>query len=110
MTDAQFEQYLVRRNRPGELEDGLLWLQHGMFSKLRYDDYLAIFDRYFTAEHIALAVSPPALRYRRSHPTAWRELTQRFDERDLLTYAMTVWLRPKPVSAAFVNERIEAAA
>lgn len=110
MTDAQFEQYLVARNRPGEIEDGLLWLRNGMFSKLRYDDYLAIFDRYFTPEHVVLAVSPAALRYQRQQPERWRALRQRFDDRDLLTYAMTVWLRPKPNAVHVSAARIEVAA
>jgi hypothetical protein len=35
------------------------------------------------------------MRYKRSHPTEWRALTARYAERDLLTFSMTVWMRPK---------------
>jgi SAM-dependent methyltransferase len=95
MTDAQLEDYLVARAIPIEMEDGLRWLRNGMFSRLRYDDYLAIFRRHFDLDHVVLAVSQDALRYKRTHPAAWAALTQRFDERDLLTFSMTAWMRPK---------------
>ncbi len=95
MTDAQLEQYLVARNIPVELDDGLVWLRNGMFSRLRYDEYLAIFRRHFDIAHLQITVSQDALRYKRAHPAAWAALTERIAERDLLTYAMTVWMRPR---------------
>ncbi|MBI5284580.1 MAG: class I SAM-dependent methyltransferase [Chloroflexi bacterium] len=100
MTDEQLDAYLVARGIPVEMEDGLRWLRNGMFSRLRYDDYLAIFKRHFDLDHVVLAVSPPALRYRRAHPEAWAALTRRFAEKDLLTFSMTVWMRPRPHAAA----------
>jgi hypothetical protein len=65
MTDEQLDAYLVARGIPLEMEDGLRWLRNGMFSRLRYDDYLAVFKRHFDLDHLVLAVSPPALRYKR---------------------------------------------
>ena len=116
MTDEQLDAYLVARGIPLEMEDGLRWLRNGMFSRLRYDDYLAIFRRHFDLDHVVLAVSPPALRYKRAHPEAWAALTRRFEEKDLLTFSMTVWMRPRPratassASVALVRAGAEAAA
>jgi hypothetical protein len=66
-----------------------------MFSRLTYDEHLAIFRRHFDIDHLMLTVSQDALRFRRTHPAAWAALTGRYPERDLLTFAMTVWMRPK---------------
>jgi SAM-dependent methyltransferase len=96
MTDDEFEAYLLARAIPFEMEDGLHWMRHGMFSRLRYNEYLAIFRRHFDLDHLVLAVSPPALRYKRAHPDAWAALTRHVAEEDLLTFSMTVWMRPKP--------------
>jgi len=96
MSDEQFEHYLVARGIPTEMEDGLVWLRNGMFSRLRYTDYLEIFKRHCQIEHLVLAVSQPALRYKREHPHEWRALTKRYAEEDLLTFSITVWLRPRP--------------
>jgi SAM-dependent methyltransferase len=96
MSDAQLEAYLVARDIAVERDDGLLWLRNGMFSRLRYDEYLAIFEGHFDIAHLQVAVSQPALRYKRAHPAAWAALTARFAERDLITHAITVWMRPLP--------------
>jgi hypothetical protein len=61
-------------------------------------------------EHVTLAVSPPAMRFRRERPSEWRYLTARYDEADLLTYAMTVWLRPLPVALSSRRRQRGAAA
>ncbi len=98
MSDEQFERYLVARGIRSEMEDGLLWLRNGMFSRLRYTDYLEIFKRHCQIEHLVLAVSQPALRYKRAHPAEWLALTRRFAEEDLLTFSITVWLRPKSLT------------
>lgn len=95
MPDAQLEAYLVARDIPIERDDGLLWLRSGMFSRLRYDEYLAIFRRQFEIVHLQVAVSQAGLRYQRAHPAAWAALRARFAERDLLTHAITVWMRPR---------------
>ena len=116
MTDEQLDAYLVARGIPFEMSDGLHWLRNGMFSRMRYDDYLTIFKRHFDLEHVVLAVSPPALRYKRAYPEAWAALTRRFAEKDLLTFAMTVWMRPKPRAPSLsgaatpIREGAEAAA
>jgi SAM-dependent methyltransferase len=107
MSDAQLEQYLLARDIPIELNDGLVWLRNGMFSRLRYDEYLATFRQYFEIAHLQITVSQDALRYQRAHPAAWTALTRRFAERDLLTYAMTVWMRPLGVSQSAVAPIIE---
>jgi SAM-dependent methyltransferase len=99
MTDEQLMRYLEARGIPSEIEDGLRWLRHGMFSRLRYEEYLDIFRRHFALEHVTLGVSQPALRYRRERPLEWAALTRRFAERDLLTFSMTVWMRPLQADA-----------
>jgi SAM-dependent methyltransferase len=96
MTDDEFEAYLLARAIPCEMEEGLHWMRNGMFSRLRYNDYLSIFRRHFDVDHLVLAVSQPALRYKRAHPDAWAGLTRRVAEEDLLTFSMTAWMRPKP--------------
>lgn len=98
MSDEQFERYLVARGIPSEMEDGLVWLRDGMFSRLRYTDYIEIFKRHCQIEHLVLAVSQPALRHKRAHATEWLALTRRFAEEDLLTFSITVWLRPRAVT------------
>jgi SAM-dependent methyltransferase len=103
MSDEQLERYLEARAIPSEVDDGLLWLRSGMFSRLRYTDYAEIFKRYYAIEHMTIAVSGPAMRYRRAHAAEWRALTQRFDEADLLTFSMTVWMRPKVPSARVID-------
>jgi SAM-dependent methyltransferase len=103
MSDEQLERYLVARGIPSEIEDGLLWLRHGMFSRLCYADYVEIFRRYFAIEHMVLAVSGPGIRYKRAHAEEWRALSDRFDEADLLTFSMTVWMRPKAPSAQIID-------
>jgi len=99
MTDAQFEAYLVERAIPYEQGEALAWLRNGMFSRLTYDEYVATFERNFHVEHLTLAVSPQALAYKRNNPEAWRSLCARYEERDLLTFGATVWLRPKKSAA-----------
>jgi SAM-dependent methyltransferase len=94
MTSGDLEQYLDRRGIASEIEDGLLWLREGMFSRLRYAEYIEIFKRHCAIEHLTLAVSQSALRYRREHGAEWRALRQRYAEEDLLTFSITVWMRP----------------
>lgn len=100
MTDAELERYFVGRAIPSELEDGLVWLRNGMFSRLTYDDYLAAFSPRFDLEHVTLAVSPAALAYKRAHPAEWRALSARYAERDLLTFSMTAWMRKPAIPRA----------
>jgi ubiquinone/menaquinone biosynthesis C-methylase UbiE len=95
MSDGEFDRYLAERNIPLEEEEARHWLRNGMFSRLRYDDYLAIFKRHFDLEHVVIGVSQDALRYRRQDAARWSELTRRYAEKDLLTFSMTVWMRPK---------------
>lgn len=109
MDDGDLERYLATRGIPSEMEDGLTWLRNGMFSRLRYREYVEIFRRHFEIEHLAIAVSPPALRYRREHVREWRSLTSRIAEEDLLTYSATVWMRPKPTPVVSIRARVEAA-
>jgi SAM-dependent methyltransferase len=106
MSDEQLERYLVARDIPSEADDGLLWLRNGMFSRLRYSDYVEIFKRHCAIEHLVLAVSQPALRHKRAHPAEWRALTSRFAEEDLLTFSITVWLRPQGRAFPSVAESV----
>jgi SAM-dependent methyltransferase len=99
MSDAQLERYIERRGIASEIDDGLLWLRHGMFSRLRYREYVSILKRHCVIEHLVLAVSQPALRYRREHGAEWRALTARYAEEDLLTFSITVWMRPRVITS-----------
>jgi SAM-dependent methyltransferase len=104
MSDEQLEHYLVARGIPSEIEDGLLWLRNRMFSKLRYAEYVEIFKRHFGIEKLVLAVSQPALRYKRTHRAEWRALTAHYAEEDLLTFSITIWMSPKPVAARRIDQ------
>jgi hypothetical protein len=95
MSDEQFQAYLSARGIQTELEEGAFWLRNNMFSRLRYDEYLAIFKLHFELDHVVLAVSADARQYKRAHPSEWAALRQRHAERELLTYGMTVWMRPR---------------
>jgi SAM-dependent methyltransferase len=95
MSDEQFQAYLSARGIQTELEEGAFWLRNNMFSRLRYDEYLAIFKSRFELDHVVLAVSADAQQYKRAHPSEWAALRERHAERDLLTYGMTVWMRPR---------------
>lgn len=110
LSDADLERYLVARRIPMEMEDGLVWLRNGMFSRMRYRDYVEIFRRHFDMQHLTLGVSQPALRYRRQHPEEWRALTARYAEEDLLTFSATVWMRPKQSRAVAARASAEVAA
>jgi SAM-dependent methyltransferase len=105
MDDTRFEAYLVERAIPYEQHEALFWLRNGMFSRLTYDEYVEIFRRYFDIAHLTLAVSPQALAYKRSNPEAWRALCARYEERDLLTFGCTAWLRPRPSVRASEDHR-----
>ncbi len=95
MPEDEFVRYLERRGIPYEREEALFYLRHGMFSRWTYRQYLEAFRRHFEMDHVTLHVSPQALAFRRRHPDVWRALTARYDEEDLLTFAATVWMRPK---------------
>lgn len=99
MTEGEFVRYLERRGIPYERDEALFYLRHGMFSGWTYRQYLECFRRYFEMHHVILHVSPRALAFRKRHPEAWRALTARFAEEDLLTFAATVWMRPKAPDA-----------
>lgn len=105
MTKAQFAAYIEARGIAYEHEEALHWLRHDMFSRATYNEYLAAFRRYFHLEHITLAVSPQALRFKRQHPDAWASLRERWSEQDLSTFAMTAWLRAKPKAIAEAERR-----
>ncbi len=95
MSDDEFAAYLERRRVPYERDEALFYLRHGLFSRWTYRQYLECFRRHFDVHHVILHVSPRALSFARAHPDLWRELTERFAEEDLLTFAATVWLRPR---------------
>lgn len=107
MDDARFDAYLVERAIPYEQGEALFWLRNGMFSRQTYDEYVQIFRRYFDIEHLVLAVSPQALAYKRNNPEAWRSLLARYEERDLLTFGCTAWLRPKRPVGALADDRLQ---
>jgi SAM-dependent methyltransferase len=94
MADSELRSYLERRGSDLERDEGLFYLQHGMFSRLTCAEYLSIFRQFFVVEYLIVHVSAPGLRYRRCHSKEWELLMSRFAERDLLTFALTVWMRP----------------
>ncbi|HWQ28387.1 MAG TPA: class I SAM-dependent methyltransferase [Dehalococcoidia bacterium] len=95
MRDEEFVAYLERRDIPYEREEALFYFRHGLFSRWTYRQYLECFRRHFVVDHAIVHMSPAALRFRRAHPELWRALTERYPEEDLLTFAATVWLRPR---------------
>ncbi len=105
MDDAQFEAYLEARNIPYEREEALHWLRNDMFSRATYDEYLAVFRRYFDLSHVTLTVSPEALHFKREQPQVWASLRERYSEQDLCTFAMRAWLRVKPKAAVLTERR-----
>jgi hypothetical protein len=94
MADSELRSYLELRGSELEREEGLFYLENRMFSRLTCSEYLAIFRKFFVIEYLIVHVSAPGLRYRRSHSEEWELLKSRFAERDLLTFALTVWMRP----------------
>lgn len=105
MTAPQFASYIETRGIDYEHEEALHWLRHDMFSRASYDEYLVAFRRYFQLDHITLAVSPQALRFKRQQPRAWASLRETWSEQDLSTFAMTAWLRVKPKALAIPERR-----
>jgi ubiquinone/menaquinone biosynthesis C-methylase UbiE len=99
MSDEEFASYLDNRDVPYEREEALFYLRHGLFSRWTYRQYLECFRRHFDVHHVILHVSPRALAFRREHPELWRALCERYAEADLLTFAATVWLRPRDRTA-----------
>jgi SAM-dependent methyltransferase len=93
MSDEEFEQYLLERDDPYELSEGLFYLRNGMFSRLKMTEYIEIFQNHFDIVRTVLFVDLRGLRYKRANPSEWSALLSRYDERDLLISGATVWLR-----------------
>lgn len=99
LNDDELAAYIARRGIPYEEREASFYLRHGMFSRWTYRQYLDAFRRRFDLAHTIIHVSPRALAFRRRNPEAWQALTGRFAEEDLLTFAATVWMRPKGAGA-----------
>ena len=74
---------------------GLPWqvrfVEQDLFSHLKLQDYLNLFDRYFSVERVAIAGSPEGERFKCEQPDIWRTMTKEVDEVDLLTRLVSVF-------------------
>lgn len=80
------DQELIETVPPGTAAE--LFLRHGMFSKLRVEDYRSILSRYFDIERWVIGISSSGLRFKRKYPEAWSVLRARFEEADLLAWGI----------------------
>lgn len=86
-----FVRWLKARNDPGD-EEGLGYLDAGMFSYWTADQYLREFHKYRILSSAAL-LAPEARRFRQRHPLEWARLREKHTERDLLISGLAFWSR-----------------
>ena len=86
-----FVAWLRQRNRPSE-EEGLAYLNAGMFSHWTSGQYLREFRKHDIV-HSAVFLSPDARRFRRQHPVEWAHLMATCPERDLMISGLAFWSR-----------------
>lgn len=92
-TDEDFARWLRQRNRPGD-EEGLGYLDAGMFSRWRADQYLRAFEAYDVLSS-AVFLSPEARKFQQRRPADWARLRETYDERDLLISGFAFWSRKR---------------
>jgi len=72
-------------NKAKEVGNGWeCWLERGLFNRLRLEEYLESFGKYFETKFLFVIGSPEAKRFKRSHPAKWRQLRERYSESDLM--------------------------
>lgn len=81
-----------RSRRVGDEPEGRLG--HGLFNKLRYQDYVEAIGHHFEIEWLGVAGSREGALFRDRHPLQWAYLRERHDEFDLLTRLVGVVARP----------------
>lgn len=75
----------------GEPRAGLAYIRSGLFSRLCFDDYRRIFDRWLEVQHLRGLVDLRALRFRAEHPELWRRMLDAgIVEHDLLISTVQV--------------------
>jgi ubiquinone/menaquinone biosynthesis C-methylase UbiE len=94
----QFRQFIEARNRKIEREECLFYLDNDMFSYWTAEQYLASINR-FERIQTAVTLSTAGLAYRHQHPTAWKRLSSRVTEADLLIAGLALWLEKPRCSA-----------
>jgi SAM-dependent methyltransferase len=67
-----------------------LWLEKGLFNKLRLREYMDALGKYFEIRRVVIALSTEGLAYRKDHPAHWATLRQQWDEQDLLVRLVSV--------------------
>ena len=95
LDEVGFRRYLDSRAIPHEQSEAAHWLEHGMFSRRTYDEYLEAFRCHLELLHVMVFVSYEGLRFKESHPEEWASLRRHWTEKDLLTSGAAIWARPK---------------
>ena len=81
----------------GRFEEARLFWRLGLFSRLKFPQYMALFDAHLSRRYLGVQVCEEALRFRQAHPTLFGELAKRHGERDLLLKSV-FYLGRKPTS------------
>ena len=77
-------------------QDGRTWINLGLLSKLRLDDYLTLFKEIFRIKFLALTVDPRALKFKRKYPKLWNLLMSKgYSELDLCVTAVSVIMQSR---------------
>ncbi len=67
-----------------DYEEGKLFWQHQLFSKLTYEQYMSCFDKYLDRRYVGLEISDEALKYRETNRADFNRLLLKYKESDLL--------------------------
>jgi SAM-dependent methyltransferase len=59
------------------------WLVEGLFNRLRLEDYLEAFGKYFDIKFLFIIGSPEAEKFKKAHPVEWQALRSKHFESDL---------------------------
>jgi hypothetical protein len=76
------------------------YIKSNLFSRMRFDEYKALFHRNFEVEYLKGHIDLEALRFRSLYPRKWKALLDKgFREIDLLlsTIVCVGKMRPKPL-------------
>jgi SAM-dependent methyltransferase len=83
--------------REGGLADGRVWIRQKLFSYLRANDYVDIFQQKFDILFLRVHLSIKGLEYRAKYPDRYREMVRKrkLSDKEPLIGAMEVFLRRK---------------
>jgi SAM-dependent methyltransferase len=76
--------------------DGRTWINSGLLSKLRLDEYLFLCKKTFGIRFLALTIDPRAFKFKRKYPKQWDLLIAKgYSELDLCVTAVSVIMYPR---------------